>query len=84
LKFKIDENLPAEFAAILAAEGFEAATVAQEHLSGAPDSLLLDRCGAEMRVLITLDLDFAMFGRTLRKHMREFSSSEAKPKTSRH
>jgi predicted nuclease of predicted toxin-antitoxin system len=59
LKFKIDENLPAEFAAILGGVGFEAATVADEGLCGTADSSLLDRCRAETRVLITLDLDFA-------------------------
>jgi len=59
LKFKIDENLPAEFAEILVEAGFGAATVAQETLSGATDSALLDRCRAETRVLVTLDLDFA-------------------------
>jgi predicted nuclease of predicted toxin-antitoxin system len=47
LKFKIDENLPAEFAAVLGEAGFEAATVAEEHLSGAMDSALLDRCRSE-------------------------------------
>jgi len=59
LKFKVDENLPAEFAAILGGVGFEAATVADEGLSGTADSSLLDRCRAEERVLVTLDLDFA-------------------------
>lgn len=59
MKFKIDENLPAEFAVILGEAGFEAATVAEEALSGATDTLLLERCCTEMRVLVTLDLDFA-------------------------
>ncbi len=59
MKFKIDENLPGEFAAVLGQAGFEAATVAEEKLSGATDSVLLDRCRAETRVLVTLDLDFA-------------------------
>jgi predicted nuclease of predicted toxin-antitoxin system len=59
LKFKIDENLPAEFAPILREAGFEAATVGEEHLSGATDSLLVDRCRSETRVLVSLDLDFA-------------------------
>ncbi|HET7259614.1 MAG TPA: DUF5615 family PIN-like protein [Candidatus Acidoferrum sp.] len=59
MKFKIDENLPAEFAAVLGEAGFEAATVSEERLSGATDSALLDRCRTEMRVLVTLDLDFA-------------------------
>jgi predicted nuclease of predicted toxin-antitoxin system len=59
LRFKIDENLPTEIASILREAGFEAATVAEETLSGATDSVLLDRCRAERRVLVTLDLDFA-------------------------
>jgi predicted nuclease of predicted toxin-antitoxin system len=59
LKFKIDENLPTEFAAMLREAGFEAATVAEESLSGSADSLVLERCLAEARVLVTLDLDFA-------------------------
>jgi predicted nuclease of predicted toxin-antitoxin system len=59
LKFKIDENLPAECALLFREAGFEAATVADQKLSGADDSVLFDRCSAESRVLITLDLDFA-------------------------
>jgi predicted nuclease of predicted toxin-antitoxin system len=59
LKFKIDENLPAECAALFREATFEAATMAEENLSGAHDSVLFDRCRAENRVLITLDLDFA-------------------------
>lgn len=59
MKFKIDENLPAEFAEILREAGFEAATAGEETLSGADDSVILERCRAEMRVLLTLDLDFA-------------------------
>jgi predicted nuclease of predicted toxin-antitoxin system len=51
LKFKIDENLPAEFAVILGEVGFEATTASEEKLSGVADSLLLDRCRAETRVL---------------------------------
>jgi len=59
LRFKIDENLPLEFAPLLREAGFEAATVAEEALCGAPDSTLLSRCRAESRVLVSLDLDFA-------------------------
>lgn len=59
MKFKIDENLPTEFAAILREASFEAATVAEEDLSGTADSAVLDRCRVETRVLVTLDLDFA-------------------------
>jgi predicted nuclease of predicted toxin-antitoxin system len=59
LKFKIDENLPAECALIFREAGYEAATVAEQRLSGADDSVLFERCRAENRVLVTLDLDFA-------------------------
>jgi predicted nuclease of predicted toxin-antitoxin system len=59
LKFKIDENLPSEFATVLQAAGFEADTVADEDLSGAADDLLAQHVRANRRVLITLDMDFA-------------------------
>jgi len=59
LKFKVDENLPPEFAAILQDAGFEADTVADEGLCGAADALLAQHVRTNHRVLITLDLDFA-------------------------
>ena len=59
MNFKSDENLPAECASLLQVAGFEAATVGDQQLSGADDSKIFDRCRAESRVLITLDLDFA-------------------------
>jgi hypothetical protein len=59
LKFKIDENLPSEFARILQGAGFEADTVADENLSGAPDAVLAQHARVNHRVLITLDMDFA-------------------------
>lgn len=59
MKFKIDENLPSEFAAILHGAGFEADTVADEKLSGAADALLAQHVRTSHRVLITLDMDFA-------------------------
>jgi predicted nuclease of predicted toxin-antitoxin system len=59
LKFKVDENLPTEYASILRVAGFEADTVSDEKLSGATDSVVSERCCAEDRVLMTLDLDFA-------------------------
>ncbi len=59
MKFKIDENLPAECALIFRQAGFEAATAAEQDLSGADDSVLFERCRAERRVLVTLDMDFA-------------------------
>ena len=59
MKFKVDENLPTEYASILREAGFGADTVSDEKLSGAGDSALSERCRAEDRVLMTLDLDFA-------------------------
>lgn len=59
MKFKIDENLPLEYAPILRAAGFAADTVADENLCGVADLVLAERTRSERRVLITLDLDFA-------------------------
>jgi hypothetical protein len=59
LKFKVDENLPTEYASVLRGAGFEADTVSDEKLSGASDSVLSERCCEEDRVLMTLDFDFA-------------------------
>ena len=59
MKFKIDENLPAEAAAILKEVGFDAHTVADESLSGAVDETVAGASRAEGRILVTLDLDFA-------------------------
>ena len=59
MKFKIDENLPAECAVLLKNAGFTADTVADEDLSGATDTELARRANADDRVLITLDMDFA-------------------------
>jgi predicted nuclease of predicted toxin-antitoxin system len=59
LKFKIDENLPAEFALRLREAGFEADTAAEEGLSGAGDTRIMQSCRDQDRILMTLDLDFA-------------------------
>ena len=59
MNFKTDENLPAEFEPVLRNSGFEADTVGEEGLSGSKDSVVFERCHAEDRVLLTLDLDFA-------------------------
>lgn len=59
MRFKIDENLPPEFADLLAAAGHDATTVPSERLSGAADPQIAVVCRREGRALITLDLDFA-------------------------
>jgi predicted nuclease of predicted toxin-antitoxin system len=59
LRFKIDENLPADCAVILFHAGFEADTVFDEDLVGSDDSVIASRYRAEDRILVTLDLDFS-------------------------
>jgi len=59
MKFKIDENLPGEFAELLRAVGHDALTVLDEGIVGAPDAEILLRCQEERRALMTLDLDFS-------------------------
>jgi len=59
LRFKIDQNLPAECSALLRQAGFEAETVDDEGLGGADDLVILERAGTDGVALITLDLDFS-------------------------
>lgn len=59
MKFKVDENMPAEAAGILRAAGHEADTVEEEGLAGSEDSVLALHVQQEARALITLDLDFS-------------------------
>jgi predicted nuclease of predicted toxin-antitoxin system len=59
VKFKIDENLPAEAAEILKSAGFNAHSVGDENLTGANDEAVADASRSEDRILVTLDLDFA-------------------------
>lgn len=59
MKFKIDENLPAEAAEVLRGAGFVANTVREEGLSGADDATVARTSVAEDRILVILDLDFA-------------------------
>ncbi len=59
LKFKVDESLPAEVAALLVAAGHDALTVLDQQLGGRPDSELADACRRGGRIVVTLDLDFS-------------------------
>jgi len=43
LKFKVDENLPTEYASILRGAGFEADTVSDEKLSGSHPGIVVFR-----------------------------------------
>lgn len=59
MKFKVDENLPAELSEELRVAGHDAVTVTGQRLSGSKDSVLSEICRSENRILVTLDLDFA-------------------------
>ncbi len=59
MRFKLDENLLDTCAELLRREGLDVATVREQQLGGAPDSVVHGVCHSEGRVLVTLDLDFA-------------------------
>jgi predicted nuclease of predicted toxin-antitoxin system len=59
MRFKIDEILPVEVADLLRMANYDAITVLEQDLGGAPDSHLLMVCQQEDRILISLDMDFA-------------------------
>ncbi len=59
MKFKIDQNLPIEAAALLASAGHDAMTVYQQSLGGASDERIVEVCKEEGRVLIPADLDLS-------------------------
>ena len=59
MKFKIDENLPVEISELLYSAHQDTVTAMDQGLRGADDSLIIDACLREGRVLVTLDLDFA-------------------------
>ena len=59
MRFKIDENLPAEVAELLREEGHEANTVLEQGLGGRGDPDIASACQREHLVLITLDTDFS-------------------------
>jgi predicted nuclease of predicted toxin-antitoxin system len=58
MKFKLDENLGSLGKALLAADGHDVMTVAEQKLDGVSDDVLYRVCCDERRVLITLDRDF--------------------------
>ncbi len=59
MDFKIDENLPVDRATLLIKAGHDAKTVNEQRLQGAEDTVLIDLCKRENRVLVTLDIDFS-------------------------
>jgi predicted nuclease of predicted toxin-antitoxin system len=59
MRFKVDENLPAEIAKLLQLAGHDAVTVLDQQLGGEADSTLIALCRMKRRALVTLDMDFA-------------------------
>ena len=59
MRFKFDENLPAEMAALFAEAGHDAIKVFEQQMIGTDDPNLAAVCGHEGRILVTLDLDFS-------------------------
>ena len=59
MRFKMDENLHPDLAEFFRQHGHDAATVWDEGLRGAPDSVILDKCRDEGRALLSFDLGFA-------------------------
>ena len=54
VRFKLDENIPGDAAALLRVAGHEVQSVVDEHLEGTPHAQLLDACRNESRLLITM------------------------------
>jgi predicted nuclease of predicted toxin-antitoxin system len=59
VKFKIDENLPAELAEDLHRLGQSADTVEGEGIVGAADSIVVSAALADRRIILTLDKGIA-------------------------
>lgn len=59
LRFKLDENFSSSLTELFTAHNYDAESVLDEQLSGAPDSDIYEVCRQENRCLVTFDLDFA-------------------------
>ena len=58
MKFKLDENMPADLATHLREAGHDVTGVVEEGLGGEDDPPVLTAATAEGRILLTFDLDF--------------------------
>ena len=67
-RFKLDENLPRDAAALFGAAGHDVQTVLDEKLGRKSDRKIIEVAREEGRILVTLDVDFA--------DIREYPPSE--------
>jgi len=59
MKLKLDENMPAALADLLARDGHDVQDVLAEDLGGAADPRIVTQAADEGRMLLTFDTDFA-------------------------
>jgi predicted nuclease of predicted toxin-antitoxin system len=59
VKFKVDENMPADLAGYLRQAGHDVVNVVEEGLGGEDDPPVLRAATKEGRLFLTFDLDFA-------------------------
>ena len=59
MKFKLDENFGTRTQQIFRTHGHDVMTVRDQQLQGCADQRLYEVCRAELRCLVTLDLDFS-------------------------
>ena len=59
VRFKVDENLPAELANLFRQAGHDAVTVLGQDLGGAADPVVASACIRECRAIVTLDTDYS-------------------------
>lgn len=59
MKIKLDENLGVRGKEMLNDAGFDVTTVPDQNMCSTSDDDLINACGREERVLVTLDKDFS-------------------------
>ncbi len=72
MRFLIDNALSPEVARLLTAAGHEAVHVRNYGMHAAEDSSILERAGAEDRIVVSADSDFAMLLATTRRSRPSF------------
>lgn len=83
MRFKLDENLPAEAADLLRDAGYDAVTVLEQEMSGETDASVAAVCEQEGRVLVTLDTISPTSGGTRLRITQDSSSFDSGGRISR-